>query len=106
MSLILMHCFEFLNPISAKFIKRSNTLKQFDDKLPMNRLSVFDHFAGLALKGLNIVLRSHLCKLMRIRDEFAKVSRFFHKRSHLHANKLFRIGSKFHQSGTISIRNS
>ena len=31
------------NPLSAKFIKWSNTLKI---------LSVFDHFSGLALKGL------------------------------------------------------
>ena len=40
------------NPLSAKFIKWSNTLKQFVGKLPMNCLSVFDHFVGLALKGL------------------------------------------------------
>ena len=40
------------NPLSAKFIKWSNTLKQFVGKLPTNCLSVFDHFAGLALKGL------------------------------------------------------
>ena len=40
------------NPLSAKFIKWSNTLKQFVGKLPTNCLSVFDHFMGLALKGL------------------------------------------------------
>ena len=40
------------NPLSAKFIKWSNTLKQFVGKLPTNCLSVFDHFSGLALKGL------------------------------------------------------
>ena len=40
------------NPLSAKFIKWSNTLKQFVGKLPTNFLSVFDHFSGLALKGL------------------------------------------------------
>ena len=32
------------NPLSAKFIKWSNTLKQFVGKLPTNCLSVFDHF--------------------------------------------------------------
>ena len=32
--------------------KWSNTLKQFIAKLPTNFLSVFDHFVGLALKGL------------------------------------------------------
>ena len=34
------------------FTKWSNTLKQFVGKLPMNCLRVFDHFVGLALKGL------------------------------------------------------
>ena len=33
--------------------KWSNTLKQFVRKLPSNSLSVFDHFVGLALKGLS-----------------------------------------------------
>ena len=32
--------------------KWSNTLKQFFGKMPTNCLSVFDHFLGLALKGL------------------------------------------------------
>ena len=39
-----------INPLSAKFIKWSNTLKQFVGKLPTNCLIVFDHFVGLALK--------------------------------------------------------
>ena len=42
------------NPLSAKFIKWSNTLKQIVGKLPTICLSVFSHFSGLALKGLNI----------------------------------------------------
>ena len=41
-----------LNPLSANLTKWSNTLKQFYGKLPKNCLSVFDHFLGLALKGL------------------------------------------------------
>ena len=41
-----------LNPLSANLTKWSNTLKQFVGKLPTNCLSVFDHFVGLALKGL------------------------------------------------------
>ena len=41
-----------LNPLSAKITKWSNTLKQFVGNLPTNCLSVFDHFVGLALKGL------------------------------------------------------
>ena len=40
------------NPLSANFTKWSNTLKQFVGKFPTNCLSVFDHFVGLALKGL------------------------------------------------------
>ena len=43
-----------INPLSANPTKRSNTLKQFVDNLPTNCLSVFDHFVGLALKGLTL----------------------------------------------------
>ena len=39
------------NPLSANPTKWSNTLKQFIGNLPTNCFSVFDHFAGLALKG-------------------------------------------------------
>ena len=41
-------------PLSDNPTKWSNTLKQFVGKLPMNCLCVFDHFVGLALKGLSI----------------------------------------------------
>ena len=41
-----------INPLSGNLAKWSNTLKQFVSKLPTNYLSVFDHFVGLALKGL------------------------------------------------------
>ena len=41
-----------INPLSANPTKWSNTLKKFVCKLPTNYLSVFDHFVGLALKGL------------------------------------------------------
>ena len=40
------------NPLSANNTKWSNTLKQFVGKFPTNCLSVFDHFVGLAPKGL------------------------------------------------------
>ena len=40
------------NPLSANPEKWSNTLKQIVGKLPTICLSVFDHFSGLALKGL------------------------------------------------------
>ena len=41
------------NISSANPTKWSNTLKQFVGNLPTTCLSVFDHFVGLALKGLN-----------------------------------------------------
>ena len=44
----------YLNPFSTNFTKWSNTLKQFVGNLPKNCLSVFDHFVGWALKGLNV----------------------------------------------------
>ena len=43
------------NPLSANPTKWSNTLKQFVGKFPTNCLNVFDHFVGLALKGLKVV---------------------------------------------------
>ena len=49
---ILLYLFYFFNPLSANPTKWSNTLKQFVGKLPTNCLSGFDHFVGLALKGL------------------------------------------------------
>ena len=58
--------FKEFNPLSANFTRWSNTLKQFVGKLPKNCFSkrfvcklptsffsVFDHFVGLALKGLS-----------------------------------------------------
>ena len=44
---------EYINPLSANPIKRSNTLKQFISKLLTNCLSVFNHFVKLALKELS-----------------------------------------------------
>ena len=41
-----------VNPLSINPTKWPDTLKQFVGKLPMNCLSVFDHFVKLALKGL------------------------------------------------------
>ena len=49
---LILHCIQLLNPLSANFTKWSNTLKQFVGNLPTNCLSVFGHFVGLALKGL------------------------------------------------------
>ena len=43
---------KWVNPFSSKPTKWSNSLKQFVGKLPTNCLNVFDHFDGLALKGL------------------------------------------------------
>ena len=50
-----------LNPFTANFIKWSNTLEQFVGNLPTDCLSVFNHFVGLALKGLSFtVTTSHI----------------------------------------------
>ena len=48
---VYFRCFQ-VNTLSANPKKWSNTFKQFVGKLPMNYLSVFGHFVGLALKGL------------------------------------------------------
>ena len=45
-----------VNPLIITPAKWSNTLKQFVGNLPANCLSVFDHFVGLALKGLNYLI--------------------------------------------------
>ena len=42
----------YLNPLNTNPTKWSNKHKQSVGKLPMNCFSVFDHFMGLALKGL------------------------------------------------------
>ena len=47
-------CEGSINPLSANPTKWSNTLKQFVGKLSTNFLSVFDHFDGLAIKGLKL----------------------------------------------------
>ena len=49
-----------LYPLSANPTKLSNTLKQFVGNLLTNCLSVFDHFVGLALKGLIVEFWSSL----------------------------------------------
>ena len=50
-----------LNPVSANPSKWSNTLQQFVGKLPTNCLNVFDHFWGLALKGMTMIIFRVLC---------------------------------------------
>ena len=43
----------FFDPLSANPPNWSNTLKTIRRLLPTNCLGVFNHFVGLALKGLN-----------------------------------------------------
>ena len=47
-----------LNPLSAnlKMVRYTQTICRL---LPMNCLSVFDHFVGLALKGLRPIILPH-----------------------------------------------
>ena len=55
-----------INPLIANPTKWSNTLKQFFGKLPTSCLNVFDHFVGLALKGLKFISRiiRLVCRLL------------------------------------------
>ena len=62
-----------LNPLSANFTKWSNTLKQLVGKLRTNCLSVFDHFVGLAFKGLkDWNIYSEPCQTSKL-ELFAKI---------------------------------
>ena len=56
--LLLYIMLERINPLSANPPKWSNTFEQYVGKLPTSCLSVFDHFVGLALKGLSYQLIS------------------------------------------------
>ena len=47
----------FRNPLRVKPTKWPNTLKQFVGHFPTNCLSVFDHFVGLAVKGLSSFIK-------------------------------------------------
>ena len=53
----------FLYSLSANFTKWSNTLKQFVGNFPANCLSVFDHFAGLGLKGVIRTLSTEILEI-------------------------------------------
>ena len=63
-----------INPFNANFTKWSNTLKQFVGNLPTNCLSVFDHFVGLALKGLTAfsISNQHFLVTQEIQQRFAR----------------------------------
>ena len=49
---LLVKAYSNFNPLCVNPRKWSVRLKQFISKLPMNCLSVFDHFVGLLFKGL------------------------------------------------------
>ena len=61
-----------INPLSANPTKWSNKFKQFVGKLPTNCLSVFDHFVGLALKGLNYQSNQPKTNFMCCKKHIAK----------------------------------
>ena len=65
-----------INPLSANITKWSNTLKQFVGKLPMNCLSVFDHFVGLALKGLSLLYQKNLEKAYSFALQIEKINHY------------------------------
>ena len=51
-----MSRFEEINSLSTNSAKWSHALKKFVGNLAANCLSLFDHFVGLALKGLTFSL--------------------------------------------------
>ena len=54
----LRSSYVLFNPLSANPTKWQNTLKQFvSNSRPTSCLSMFDHFVGLALKGLRKAFR-------------------------------------------------
>ena len=59
--------FKQYNPLSAKFIKWSNAT---------NCLSVFDHFVGLALKGLNMIINELIRLILTIEILFVSEQHF------------------------------
>ena len=62
----------FSTLLSANPIKWSNTLKQLVGNLPTNCLSVFDHFVGLALKGLRTPFSSSSSAVMSVTVGFKR----------------------------------
>ena len=46
-----------INSLRANPTEWPNTLKQFVDNLPRNRLSVLDHFVDLTLKGITEIYK-------------------------------------------------
>ena len=73
-SLLRLSLHKDFNPLSANPTKWSNTLKQFVGKSATNCLSVFDHFVGLAPKGIRRYYYNHplmLCNAYSLLlDEF------------------------------------
>ena len=67
------------NSLSANFTKWSNKLKQFVGNLPTNRLSVFDHFVGLALKGIIMANRTYTNMLLLFQQCWKVISVKSHK---------------------------
>ena len=64
-----------INPLRANPTKQSNTLTQFVGKLPTNCLSVFDHFMGLACKGLSCLrLMAKPTELLSQHFEYEKIN--------------------------------
>ena len=87
-----------INPLSANLTKWSNTLKQFDGKLPTIFLSAFDHFAGLALVVLlesKVILRllylhkfssGKFSRFLRIYGKFGKTYLAEQEKFFIHEN--------------------
>ena len=78
----------YLVSLCANFTKWPNTLKQFVGKLPANCLSVFDHFVGLALKGLLWIYDFYFHIKIPSRDFNASLKLHFF---HVYKNEIFLV---------------
>ena len=85
------------NPLSANSTKWSNTLKHFVGNLPTNCLSVFDHFVGLALKGLKknkvllrIIVKNVILRTLSIACNITDFNNLYKQYQIVHPNNSLR----------------
>ena len=67
----------WVNPLNANSTKWSNTFHQFFGKMPTSCLSMFDHFVGLALKGLMCCCETGFSLLQTVLSSSESFSRVF-----------------------------
>ena len=88
---------KLVNLLSANPTKWSNTLKQLVGDFPTNCLSVFDHFVGLALRGLRYKSIKFFCclKLGKIVRTFLRYSKAITELSYVFSREVYFIPKFF-----------